>query len=364
MRDRSHRRFNPLLREWVLVSPHRLSRPWQGRTEAPPGERRPKYDPTCYLCPGNERANNARNPQYEATFVFDNDFPALTMDAGSTNPRTDGPTDRRTQGPKDLRTQGPRDLLLAQRERGICRVVCFSPRHDLSVPQLSTEEMQRVVAVWTEQYKDLSSHPDLTYVQIFENRGEAMGASNPHPHCQIWATEHVPDVPRREADVFLHHSSAHHECLLCSYLATEQQAQERLVAENEYFLAIVPFWGVWPFELLVLPRRHVTGMDLLSDSERDGFAAILQDVTQRLDRLFDSPCPYSMGIHQRPADGQPHGESHLHAHFYPPVLRSATVYKFMVGFELLGNPQRDLTPETAAERLREVKGVSEMRVQE
>ena len=341
MRDRSHRRYDPLLREWVLVSPHRLMRPWQGRTETVAAERRPPYDPKCYLCPGNERANDARNPKYGGTFVFDNDFPALTMDPGP-------------QGSTDPRTQGPRDLLRAERERGICRVVCFSPRHDLSVPELSHDELRRVVDVWTEQYVDLGSRPELTHVQIFENRGAAMGASNPHPHCQIWATEHVPDVPRREQEALLDHSSAHGECLLCAYAATEQQEGERLVTENAHFLAVVPFWAVWPFEVLVLSRRHASGLDALAEDERSAFAGMLKDVTVRLDGLFDAPCPYSMGIHQRPTDGQPHEEAHLHAHFYPPVLRSATVHKFMVGFELLGNPQRDLTPEFAADRLREV----------
>jgi UDPglucose--hexose-1-phosphate uridylyltransferase len=342
MRDRSHRRFNPLLREWVLVSPHRLSRPWQGRTEPADADERPRYDASCYLCPGNERANDVRNPMYEGTFVFDNDYPALTTDSG----------------PVDRTAHDPSDLLTAEPESGICRVVCFSPRHDLSVPQLSAEEMHRVVAVWTAQYMELGSDLRLNHVQIFENRGAAMGASNPHPHCQVWATEHVPDIPRREQVALFDFASTHRACLLCSYVATELNAQERFIASNDHFLAVVPFWAVWPFEVLVVARRHVTGLDLLSESEREGFAHSLQDVTRRLDRLFESACPYSMGIHQRPTDGEPHDEAHLHAHYYPPVLRSATIHKFMVGFELLGTPQRDLTPELAAERLREVGGRS------
>jgi UDPglucose--hexose-1-phosphate uridylyltransferase len=243
--------------------------------------------------------------------------------------------------------------LISEPERGICRVVCFSPSHDLSVPRLSQQEMRAVVDVWIEQYVELGSSPGLNHVQIFENRGAAMGASNPHPHCQVWATEHVPDIPRREETALLDFCSRHRACLLCQYLDTELAASERVVMANDEFVAVVPFWAVWPFELLVLPRRHVTGLDHLSGGERDSFAASLQDVTRRFDALFDSPCPYSMGIHQRATDGAAHDETHLHVHFYPPVLRSATIHKFMVGFELLGAPQRDLTPELAAERLRE-----------
>ncbi len=347
MRDRSHRRFNPLLREWVLVSPHRLSRPWQGRTEPAIVQDRPRYDPICYLCPGNERAKNARNPAYEGTFVFDNDFPALTLDR---------PITRSPDRPID-------DLLVEEPENGICRVVCFSPRHDLSIPQLSVDELRHVVDVWVDQYADLGGQPGLRYVQIFENRGAAMGASNPHPHCQIWATEHVPDIPRREQEALIAFASSHGRCLLCSYRDIEDTGGERLVAANSGFVAVVPFWAVWPYELLVLPRRHVTGLDLLDDEESNAFAAILRAVTRRLDALFDAPCPYSMGIHQRPTDGGAHDEWHLHVHFYPPVLRSADVHKFMVGFELLGTPQRDLTPEQAAERLRDVAPTAERKVE-
>ena len=338
MRDRSHRRFNPLLREWVLVSPQRLSRPWQGRVEPTSTDERPRYDPTCYLCPGNERADDVRNPHYEGTFVFDNDFPALTMDSE----------------PADLREREPADLLIEERERGICRVVCFSPRHDLSLPQLSSREMRRVVAVWTEQYMELGAHPRAQpRPDLREPRSSDGCKQSASALSDLGNGEYVPDIPRREQDALLAFSSTHHACLLCSYVATELNASERLVTTSEHFVAVVPFWAVWPFEVLVIARRHVTGLDLLSDREREDFAATLQDVARRLDRLFDSPCPYSMGLHQRPTDGETHEEAHLHAHFYPPVLRSGAIHKFMVGFELLGTPQRDLTPEFAAERLRE-----------
>jgi UDPglucose--hexose-1-phosphate uridylyltransferase len=339
MPDSSHRRFDPLLREWVLVSPQRLSRPWLGRVESDAREARPAYDPDCYLCPGNARAGATRNPPYEGTFVFDNDFPALTLDASDSRPTT---------------TRSP--LLVSRPERGICRVVCFSPRHDLSLAALSNADLQRVVDVWAEQYAELGKRPEIAYVQIFENRGAAMGASNPHPHGQIWATETVPDIPRREQEALAAHRGSFGTCLLCEYASTELRAEERTVAADEHFVAVVPFWAVWPFETLILPRRHATGIDMLTEVERGAFARMLKAVAARYDGLFDAPCPYSMGIHQRPTDGDAHREWHLHVHFYPPVLRSAVVHKFMVGFELLGSPQRDLTPEDAAARLRGIRG--------
>lgn len=347
MTERPHRRFNPLLREWVLVSPQRLSRPWQGRTETPALQERPAYDPMCYLCPNNERAGGPRNPDYEHTFVFDNDFAALI---GRSADRSIGSSHR----PIDS-SHRPIDssLLREEPESGVCRVVCFSPRHDLSIPHLSVEELRRVVDVWVDQSLELGTREDIGYVQIFENRGAAMGASNPHPHGQIWATASVPDIPLREQASQAAHLEATGNCLLCDYVATELNARARIVSSNDGALALVPFWAVWPFELLVIPRRHVTGLDALTDDERTAMAAILRNVTMRYDALFDSPCPYSMGFHQRPTDGAPHDEWHLHAHFFPPVLRSATVHKFMVGFELLANPQRDLTAEAAATRMRE-----------
>jgi UDPglucose--hexose-1-phosphate uridylyltransferase len=342
-----HLRFNPLRREWVLVSPQRTERPWQGQVERVPEEHVPEHDPTCYLCPRSPRARGAVNPDYTSTFVFDNDFPALApFEAGARRevwaaleppPRSASPTD-----------EAGSDLLVARPESGICRVVCFSPRHDLALPRLSVEALRGVVDVWVDELRTLDARPDVGYVQIFENRGAAMGASNPHPHGQIWATATVPNEPSREQDAFL----ARGACLLCQYLALELDRGDRTVCDNDAFVAVVPFWAVWPFETLVIPRRHVRALDELSPAERDALADMLKRVTTRYDNLFETPFPYSMGFHGRPSDGAPHDEWHLHAHFYPPLLRSASVRKFMVGFEMLGSPQRDMTPEAAAERLR------------
>jgi UDPglucose--hexose-1-phosphate uridylyltransferase len=299
-----HRRYNPLNGDWVLVSPQRTQRPWQGQIERVPDETLPEHDPSCYLCPGNERAGGVRNPGYDSTYVFTNDFPALIPDG-------DG-------------------------EYGTCRVVCYSPRHDLGLGEVDVE---RVVDVWTEQYGELMADPRIGHVQIFENRGEMMGASNPHPHGQIWATEHVPLQVERELERFAATPS-----LLEEYVAQER---ERLIDGNEHFVACVPYWAVWPFETLVASRRRVPSLLELGQDERTSLASIIRQLVRRYDRLFDTRFPYSMGLHQFESN-----TGHLHLHFYPPLLRSATVRKFMVGYELLAEPQRDLTPEEAAERLR------------
>ena len=333
----SHRRLNPLTGEWVLVSPQRLARPWLGRTEPTRHVGGVSHDPNCYLCPGNARAGDARNPMYERTLVFDNDFPALTPDAT----------------PGLAEAQNERELIVSLGEPGICRVVCFSPRHDASLPDLSAADVREVVNVWTEQYVELGRLAWVNHVQIFENRGAAMGASNPHPHCQIWANAEVPGLPRKEHDAQAAWRSSKGTCLLCEYLALERARQARVVWTSDTFTAVVPYWAVWPYELLLLPNRHVTAMDRLDDRERDGLADALRNVVRRYDRLFEAECPYSMGFHQRPTDGMSHDAWHLHAHYYPPVLRSAAVHKFMVGYELLATPQRDLTPEQAASALRE-----------
>jgi UDPglucose--hexose-1-phosphate uridylyltransferase len=338
--EHPHRRLNALTREWILVSPHRTSRPWQGQVETAEVERQPRYDPKCYLCPGNSRAGGARNPDYEHTFVFENDFAALL-------PET----------PRDVLSYGDAGLMLAQGEKGICRVICFSPRHDLTLGKMSDEEIRLVVDVWVEQYLDLGGRPDISHVQVFENRGAMMGASNPHPHCQVWASSSLPNEPAKELASQTEYFTARNTCLLCDYLRLELGEKERLVCENASFVALVPFWAVWPFEVLILSRRHVTGMDQLSAREADALANILRRLAARYDALFRMTFPYSMGFHQRPTDGQPHTEWHFHAHFYPPLLRSATVRKFMVGFEMLGTPQRDITPESAAARLREIAEV-------
>jgi UDPglucose--hexose-1-phosphate uridylyltransferase len=331
--EHAHRRFNPLTREWVLVSPHRTARPWQGQVESAHIDQVPQYDPHCYMCPGNTRAGGTKNPSYKAQFVFDNDFPAV---------RPDTPESSWQDG-----------LLLARGESGICRVVCFSPRHDLTLSHMEPEAIRGIVDVWANQFMELSAIENIHHVQIFENRGPMMGASNPHPHCQIWATSSVPNEPLKESDSFVAHRQATSQCLLCDYFAQEEKAGERIVYGNNHFLAVVPFWAIWPFETLVLPRKHATSLPDLSGEERDALAETLKRLALRYDNLFGAPFPYSMGFHQAPTD-KAYPEWHLHAHFHPPLLRSATVRKFMVGFELLGSPQRDLTPEQAAEKLRAV----------
>jgi UDPglucose--hexose-1-phosphate uridylyltransferase len=330
-----HRRFNPLTREWALVSPHRTQRPWQGQVESADTAQAPGYDPDCYLCPGNARAGGARNPQYTSTFVFDNDFAALKPDT-----------------PPDCWERG--GLLLAEGEPGICRVVCFSPRHDLTIANMEPADLRSVVDEWVEQYGDLGRRDCINYVQIFENRGPMMGASNPHPHCQIWASRSLPNEVAKEQASLIAWGEEHGACLLCEYAKLESAGGNRTVEENDGFLAVVPFWAIWPFETMILAKRHITGIDELEGAGRGALADILKRLTARYDRLFNVSFPYTMGFHQRPTDGQPHEEWHLHLHFYPPLLRSATVRKFMVGYEMLGTPQRDITPEAAARRLREL----------
>ncbi len=333
-KEQPHRRLNPLTREWVLVSPQRTDRPWQGQVEKRVEPARLAYDPACYLCPGNSRSGGVRNPVYESTFVFDNDFPALRADTPA------GEFDER-------------GLLVARAERGICRVVCFSPNHSLTPGRMSTGEIRKVVEVWAAQYWELGALPYIGSVQIFENRGEMMGASNPHPHCQIWAEEFPPNEIVKEQASQRDYVNDHGTCLLCDYDAIERASGERVVCENEWFSAVTPFWAVWPFEVMLISKAHVGSLVELDDAARDGLSSILKRVATRYDNLFQIPFPYTMGFHQKPTDGAAHDEWHLHAHFYPPLLRSATVRKFMVGYEMLAMPQRDLTPEMAAARLRE-----------
>ncbi|MBC6698052.1 UDP-glucose--hexose-1-phosphate uridylyltransferase [Hymenobacter sp. BT190] len=328
-----HRRYNALNGEWLLVSPHRALRPWQGQQEAPDTATRPAYDPTCYLCPGNTRASGDQNPAYTGTYVFDNDFAAL---------RDDTPAGSINQG----------GLLRAEAETGVGRVICFSPRHDLTLPEMSTTELRRVVDIWTEEYQTLGAREDIGYVQIFENKGAVMGCSNPHPHGQIWAQRTVPGEPAKESQQQLAYFQEHSRTLLTDYLALELADQSRVVLENDHWVALVPFWASWPFETLLLPRRAVQDLTQLTDAEKGAFADALRRLTIRYDNLFQTSFPYSAGLHQRPTDGPAYPEWHLHMHFFPPLLRSATVRKFMVGYELLANAQRDITPEWAAERLR------------
>jgi UDPglucose--hexose-1-phosphate uridylyltransferase len=329
-----HRRFNPLTREWVLVSPHRTERPWQGGVESAPPEASATYDPNCYLCPGNTRAAGVRNPAYNGTFVFDNDFAALKPDTPA----------------GEIQEKG---LLVASSEAGCCRVVCFSPRHDLTMARMSVPELRQVVDTWAREFSELEMDPQIRSVQIFENRGAMMGCSNPHPHGQIWANQTVPNELAKEVAAFGDYRRSHDRTLLHDYLELELEKQERLVAANGHFVLLVPFWAVWPFETLVVSRRPVSALDELNDEERTALAEILRQATIRYDNLFRTSFPYTMGFHQRPTDGSPYPEFHLHAHFYPPLLRSATIKKFMVGYEMLGMPQRDITAETAARRLRD-----------
>src|SRR5690348_11807722 len=339
LKEHPHRRLNPLTGDWVLVSPHRTGRPWQGQVEKLPPQTEPAYDPACYMCPGNTRASGVRNPVYQGTFIFDNDFPALWRDTPEGGMEHDG----------------AKALLLARSECGICRVLCFSPRHDLTLSRMDTPHVRQVVSAWVTQCQELGALPLIRYVQVFENRGALMGCSNPHPHGQIWASETMPNEPGKEQAALGAYQAAHGSCLLCDYLELERGMGERLVTENEQFSALVPFWAVWPFETMLISKRHCAALDALTSPEQDGLADILKRLTTRYDNLFDVSFPYSMGFHQRPTDTRPHAEWHLHAHFYPPLLRSATVRKFMVGYEMLATPQRDITPETAAARLRDMK---------
>jgi UDPglucose--hexose-1-phosphate uridylyltransferase len=337
--EHPHRRYNPLTGDWILVSPHRTKRPWKGQVEKSPPESRPQYDPTCYLCPGNERAGGDRNPQYESIYVFANDFAALLPDVPDAPVSTD-------------------PLLRFESEEGTCRVICFSPRHDLTLPEMAVEDIRRVVGEWAEQTEELGRR--YAWVQIFENKGAVMGCSNPHPHGQIWAGSALPNEPAKEE----HHQRAYFEQygepLLVAYAELEAGLGERVVVEDAHWMAVVPYWAVWPFETLLLPRRHVLRLPDLSDAERDALASILKRLLTKYDNLFETSFPYSMGWHGAPSplslEGRGAGGEgdhwQLHAHFYPPLLRSATVKKFMVGYEMLAEAQRDLTAEQAAERLR------------
>ncbi|MCU0451806.1 MAG: UDP-glucose--hexose-1-phosphate uridylyltransferase, partial [Bernardetiaceae bacterium] len=329
--DHPHRRYNLLTGEWVLVSPHRAKRPWQGQTEATPPDQRPAHDPTCYLCPGNPRANGQVNPPYQHTFVFTNDFAALHPDVP----------------PGKLNKH---DLLRAESETGLCRVICFSPRHDLTLPELSLADLRRVVDLWVVEFIALASRDDIRYVQIFENKGAVMGCSNPHPHGQIWASGSIPvEIKKETAQMRAWHQQKG-SSLLGNYLALELVENQRVVLENLYFVAVVPFWATWPFETMIISKRHIQHITQLSVDEKNALAEMLQQLTIMYDNLFQTSFPYSAGIHQAPVDGQAYPEWHWHMHFYPPLLRSATVKKFMVGYELLAGPQRDISPELAAQR--------------
>lgn len=338
IQDYSHRRYNPLTAEWLQVSPHRAKRPWQGQQEKTTQASRPKYDPSCYLCPGNTRANGEVNPAYEGTYSFENDFAAITPDV-----------------PIGVQQDG--ELFLAKSERGICKVICFSPRHDLTIAEMEVEAIKEVVELWKREYTGLGSLDFVNYVQIFENKGEVMGASNPHPHGQIWAQESVPDEPAKKGENFRRYYQKHGRTMLEDYLQTELEKKERILFENEHFVGLVPFWAVWPYEAMIIPRRAVASVDKLSEEESLSLADAYRQLTLMYDNLFEVSFPYSAGIHQAPTDGSEHPHWHMHLVFYPPLLRSATVKKFMVGYEMLANPQRDITAETAAHTLRSLPKV-------
>jgi UDPglucose--hexose-1-phosphate uridylyltransferase len=316
-----------------MVSPHRTQRPWQGEVAQKTAPSAVTYDPQCYLCPGNQRAGGAINPAYEGIFSFVNDYAALLPDSPAASEAPASP------------------LLVAEPARGLCKVLCFHPDHSLTLARMTQPEIRRVVDAWTLEYQELAALGWIEYVQIFENRGAMMGASNPHPHCQIWSTGFVPDEPAAETAAQREHLVRTGHCLLCDYLAAEEASRERIVFQNEHFTALVPWWATWPFEVLLVSRRHLGALPELSADERDALADALKRLTTRYDNLFETSFPYTMGFHQSPTEGGAHPEWHFHAHFYPPLLRSATVRKFMVGFEMLGMPQRDITPEDAAERL-------------
>jgi UDPglucose--hexose-1-phosphate uridylyltransferase len=330
-----HRRQNILTGDWVLVSPHRTQRPWQGKIEKTEAERKPSYDPACYLCPGNKRASGDVNPAYEHTFAFTNDFSALLTDIPA------GELDRDS-------------LLVARSERGTCRVLCYSPDHALSMSLMDNRTIVRVIDAWIDESARLGALPGISSVQIFENHGSLMGCSNPHPHGQIWADERLPPILEKETDRFRDYRERKKRCLLCDYLALELKEQERVIFENEACVVLVPFWAVWPFEAMIIPKEHLSGLDGLSAAGKAGLADALRRLEIRYDNLFLTAFPFSMGVHQRPAAGGSYDEWHCHFHFYPPLLRSATVRKFMVGYEMLALPQRDITAETAAARLREL----------
>src|ERR1044071_4867164 len=333
MYDSSHCRFNPLTGEWVLVSPHRATRPWHSQVEKAPLENLPAYDPGCYLCPRNERASGARNPNYSSTFVFDNDFSSLLPDENPIH-AVDHP------------------LLVSAYEQGICRVVCFTPRHDLTLPELDPGTIETIIGTWIDQTVELSAKNFINYVQIFENKGAVMGCSNPHPHSQIWGTQYIANEAAKELEHQRGYFNRRGRALLTDYLDEEQGGAERILFSNNHFTALIPYWATWPFETMIIAHRNVPWLSELTSEAIKALAETLQRITTRYDNLFETAFPYAMGVHQAPFDGRPHPEWVLHAHFYPPLLRSATVRKFMAGYELLVMPQRDITPESAAERLR------------
>ncbi len=331
-----HRRYNPLLDEWILVSPQRASRPWQGQTEKRTEEKLPAHDEHCYLCSGNLRINGEKNPEYKGVYVFANDFGSLMKEEVESSFESSG-------------------FFTLQPERGINRVICFSENHSLTLPEMETDDIKKVVDVWQKQYEELGSLDYISHVQIFENKGQMMGCSNPHPHGQIWAQSSIPSIIAKTQENLKKYFEKNGTSLLEDYIKKELEINERIILENEDFVAIVPFWAVWPYETMIVSKRKIENLLQFSEAEKRSLASMIKDVTTKYDNLFEISFPYSAGIHQSPTDGDPHPEWHFHMHFYPPLLRNAEVKKFMVGYEMLAEPQRDITPEQSAQVL---KGLS------
>jgi UDPglucose--hexose-1-phosphate uridylyltransferase len=339
--NNTHNRFNPLTKEWVKCSPHRAKRPWQGQVEAPQKDDRPHHDEKCYLCAGNKRTSGITNPQYESTYVFQNDFSAILP-----------------EGSNESFAKGPNNMLEAKGERGICKVICFSPRHDLTISRMTLSNIEKIINVWREQYIELGKKDFIKHVQIFENRGSVMGCSNPHPHGQIWSEEVIPEITITECKNQMAYYEEHNSSMLLDYAKYELEAKERLIVTDEHFIAVVPFWAVWPYEAMILPaNREIGSLDELTNEEEKSLAKVMKTLGIRYDNLFKTSFPYSMGIHQRPTDGKKYAGCLMHFHYYPPLLRSASVKKFMVGYELMSMPQRDITAESAAKNLRELSEI-------
>lgn len=332
LQDYSHKRYNILTGEWVLVSPHRAKRPWQGQNEAVSDEERPAHDPSCYLCAGNTRINGEQNPDYKDVFIFTNDFAAL-----------------QTTSPAFSVNEG---LFIAESEQGICKVVCFSPDHSKSLADMAVEDINKVVKAWQKEYLTLGSNELINYVQIFENKGAVMGCSNPHPHGQIWSQSTLPNEVEKKDQHQQAYYSKNKSSLLGDYLKQELKANERIIYQNDDFVVLTPFWAVWPFETMIAPKKNYKDISQLSDGESLAFSDAISKITKAYDKLFQTSFPYSSGIHQAPTNGASNEHWHWHMSFYPPLLRSATVKKFMVGYEMFGSPQRDITAEQAVERLK------------
>jgi UDPglucose--hexose-1-phosphate uridylyltransferase len=344
--EHPHTRYNPLKDEWVLVSPHRTKRPWKGQVEAAKLVDIKRHDATNPLCPGAMRPNGVTNPDYKETFVFDNDFPALFHYDASIMEKED-----------ESRDELHADLFKMRPATGSCKVICFHPYSDLTLATMETSDIVKVINKWIQLYKELSL--DYNWVQIFENKGDVMGCSNPHPHCQVWASNFLPNEIQKENQSQLNFYKKHKKILLVEYLQRELQTNERVVAQNDHWTVLVPYWAVWPYETMILPKKHLTRIDEITEPEVGALAQIMKTLLIKYDNLFECSFPYTMGFHFAPC-GEHLKEDNQHWQFYasylPPLLRSASVKKFMVGYEMLAQPQRDLTPEKAAEQLRALSG--------